>query len=177
MQIVTPTGEVAYPFVFKPQPPMAGSSATKEPQYQLVLVYAEGDPKLKKLRDAIEKVATAKFGAKAKAMLKSGQLKSPLRMGEGRADWLEGKETMTARTTDKPEIVDADGEDIIRSADFYSGCFARMDVYLYAFDKAGNKGVSAILNSAQKRGEGERKSGARPASEAYGDDDEDDDLL
>ena len=175
MQIIVPTGEVAYPFVFKPQPPMAGS-VNKDPQYQLVIVYDEDDKRLDKLKKAIEDVATAKFGAKAKKMLESGQLKSPLRKGEGRADWLEGKMTMTARSNEKPEVVDRDLDDIIRQSDFYSGCRGRMDVYLYAFDKAGNKGVSAVLNSAQKMGDGERKSGARPAADAYGnaeDDDED----
>jgi hypothetical protein len=178
MQIIVPTGEVAYPFVFKPQPPMAGST-NKDPSYQLVIVYDEDDKRLDKLKKAIEDVAVAKFGAKAKKMLESGQLKSPLRKGEGRADWLEGKLTMTARSTDKPEVVDRDLEEIIRTSDFYSGCRARMDVYLYAFDKAGNKGVSAILNSAQKMGEGERKSGARPAQDAYSnaEDDEDDSMM
>lgn len=178
MQIIVPTGEVAYPFVFKPQPPMAGST-NKDPQYQLVIVYDEDDKRLDKLKKAIEDVAVAKFGAKAKKMLESGQLKSPLRKGEGRADWLEGKLTMTARSTDKPEVVDRDLEEIIRQSDFYSGCRARMDVYLYAFDKAGNKGVSAILNSAQKMGDGERKSGARPAADAYSnaEDDEEDSML
>lgn len=124
MQIIVPTGEVAYPFVFKPQPPMAGST-NKDPTYQLVIVYDEDDKRLDKLKKAIEDVAVAKFGAKAKKMLESGQLKSPLRKGEGRADWLEGKLTMTARSTDKPEVVDRDLEEIIRQSDFYSGCRAR----------------------------------------------------
>lgn len=173
MQFLSPKGEVAYPFVFKPQAPMDGS--TKDPQYQLVIVYDEGDKRLDKLRKAIEEVATVKFGAKAKSMLASGQLKSPLRAGAGRSDWLEGKVTFTARSTERPGVVDSNLDDIITPSDFYSGCEGRMDVYLYAFDKAGNRGVSAILNNAQKTAEGERKGGGpRPASSVFADDDEDD---
>lgn len=172
MQILTPTGEAAFCFVFKPQPPMAGS-ANKEPSFQLTLLYEEGDARLEKIRKAIEEVAVAKFGAKAPAMLKAGQLKSPLRDAGGR-EWAEGKETFTARTTDRPEVVNKDLEDIINQMDFYPGCRARMDVWLYAFDKAGNRGVSAIMNSVQKMGDGERKSGRRPASDAFGGADDDD---
>jgi hypothetical protein len=172
-QILTPPGEVAYPSVFRAAPPM---QAGKEPQFQLTLVWSEDDKRLEKLKKAIQDVAIAKFGAKAPQMLKNGQLKNPLRPGSDRPDasWLENKVFLTARSTDKPDCVDKEMNDLISSTDFYSGCMARMDIYLYAFDKAGNKGVSAVLNNVQKTGDGERKSGRRSADEAFKDDDEDD---
>ena len=170
-QILTPPGEAAFAFVFRPQAPMQEG---KDPQYQLTLVWDENDKKLDKLRKAIVDVATAKFGAKAKQMLEKGQLKNPLRPGSDRgADWMEGKVFLTARSTDKPDVVDRDMNDLISSTDFYPGCVARMDIYLFAFDKAGNKGVSAILNNVQKTDEGERKGGRRSAGEAFKDDDDD----
>jgi hypothetical protein len=165
MQLVTPKGEAAYAYVYKPQKAMQEG---RDPQYSLTLLFNEGDPKLDKLRSAIIEVATAKFGQKAAVMLEKGQLKNPLRPGSDRTDEnFEDKVFITARSTDKPQIVDEDAEPIMDQADFYSGCEARMDIYLYAFEKAGNKGVAAILNSAQKLGEGIRRSGRRSAQEAF----------
>lgn len=176
MQTLTPVGEMAYPSVFRPAAPMEGNTSGV-PKYQLTLVYDEDDPELKKLERKILEVATAKFGAKAKQMLERGQLKSPLRHGDERPDteWLEGKKFLTARSEDRPDVVDFDLEDIIDQKEIYAGAEGRMDVWLYAFDKAGNKGVGAIMNSVQKTGEGERKGGRRSASEAFGGEDEDED--
>ena len=172
MQVLTPAGEFAFPSVFRPAPPMEGSQ-NREPQYQLTILWDEDDPKLKKLRTKIEEVAVAKFGAKAKQMLERGQLKNPLRDGNERnADWMEGKVFLTARSTDRPDVVDADLEDIIDSSQIYAGAIGRMDIWLYAFDKAGNKGVAAILNNVQLLKEGERKGGRRSASEAFSGGDE-----
>lgn len=174
MQVLTPAGEFAFPSIFRPAPPMEGSQ-NREPQYQLTILWDEDDPKLKKLRSKIEEVAVAKFGAKAKQMLEKGQLKNPLRDGNERnADWMEGKVFLTARSTDRPDIVDADLEDIIDSSKVYAGAIGRMDIWLYAFDKAGNKGVAAILNNVQLLEEGERKGGRRSAGEAFGGSDDDD---
>lgn len=166
MQILTPPGEAAHAFVFRPSPPMDGA-ANKDPQFQLTLLWDDGKH-LDKLRKAIEDVAVAKFGAKAKQMLEKGQLKNPLRDGdETNQEWKHGKLFLTARSTERPEVVDADMSDIIDTSKFYGGCIARMDLWLYAFDKAGNKGVAAILNNVQKVGDGERKGGRRSAAEAF----------
>lgn len=180
MQIVTPIGEAAYVNVFRPQPAMQEG---KPDQYSITLIWDEDDPKLEKLRKAIVEVAEKKWGKKAEAMLDKGQLRSPLRPGSDRetskdaADY-EGKVFLTARSTDKPQAVDQDLEEFIDQMDFYSGCQARADIYLFPYDKAGNKGVGAILNSVQKKGDGERKSGRRPAASAFADlDDEDADLM
>lgn len=176
MQILTPPGEAAHVFVFRPQEAMEKG---KDPQFQLSLLWEHGDKRLKKLEEAIEQVAAAKWGAKAKQMLEKGQLKSPLRDGDDtNQDWKHGKMFLTARSTDKPGVVNEDLDDIIDQSEFYGGCIARMDVWLYAFDKSGNRGVAAILNNVQKVDDGERKSGRRSAAEAFGRiKDEDRDML
>lgn len=174
MQIVTPAGTAAFAFVFRPQKAMQEG---KDDQYSLTLIWEKDNPKLDALKAAILEVATKKFGAKAKQMLEKGQLKNPLRDDKDGEDF-EGKLSLTARSNEKPQVVGADAEPLMDLMDFYSGCRARMDIWLYAFDKAGNKGVAAILNNVQKLGEGERKSGRRTASSAFGDlDDEDAALL
>lgn len=173
MQILTPKGEFAYVNVFRPGEPMEGSD--KDPQYQLTVIWDEDDPKLQKLEDKILEVAKAKFGAKAEQMIAKGQLKTPLRDGSERdTDFLQGKKFMTARSNDRPDCVDKDLEDIIDSKEVYPGAIGRMDVWLYAYDKAGNKGVAAILNNVQKLEEGERKGGRRSASDAFGADEDED---
>lgn len=176
MQIVTPRASTAYCNVLRPQPAMEKG---KPDQYSVTLLWDANDPKLDKLRSAIEAVAVAKFGATAKAKLANGQLKNPLRPGSDKEgtnaeDDFAGKFFMTVRSTDKPQVVDQDLEPVMDSMDVYSGCIGRADVWLYAYDTAGNKGVSAILNSFQKLDDGERKSGRRTAASAFG---EDEDLL
>lgn len=168
MQMLTPVGEMAYVNVFRPATPMEGSN--KDPQYQLTLIWPkDDDKKLKKLRQKIEEVATEKWGKKALAMLDKGQLKNPLRDGDEReADWMQDHWFLTARSSDKPGAVDADLEDIIDATEIYPGAYGRMDIYLYAYDKSGNKGVGAILNNVQKTEDGERKDGRQSAAEAFG---------
>ena len=169
-QIVTPAGTAAYAFVFRPQKAMQEG---KDDQYALTLIWKEDNPKLAKLKKAIEEVAIAKFGAKAPQMMAKGQLKNPLRPGSDKdSEEFEGGVFLTARTSEKPQVVDSDAEPIMDQMDFYSGCLARADIYLFAYEKAGNKGVSAILNSVQKLGDGERRSGRRTAADAFKDLDE-----
>ena len=81
---------------------------------------------------------------------------------------------LTARSSDKPGCVDEDLEDIIDTNEVYPGAIGRMDIWLYAYDKAGNKGIGAILNNVQKTAPGERKDGRQSASEAFGGGDDDD---
>jgi hypothetical protein len=166
MQIVTPVGDTAYVWLVKAQPPMQEG---KEPQFACTFVWPKTSTKLKKLEAAIKEVAKEKWGAKAEKMLASGQLRSPLRDGDDTDnDEYQGKYFLTARSTDKPEVVDRDAEPVMSQLDIYSGMQARGDVYLFAYDKAGNRGVGAILNSVQKTGDGERKSGRRSAADAFG---------
>jgi hypothetical protein len=180
MQIVTPKAQTAYLHVFRAQPAMQEG---KPDQFSATFIWDEEEKKLAKLKKAIIEVAEKKFGSKAKGMLEKGQLRSPLRPGSDRedgkdAELFEGKVFLTARSQDKPQVVDEDLEPIMDQFDIYSGCLGRGDIWLFPYDKAGNRGVGAILNSFQKLGEGERLSGRRPASAAFGDEeDEDDDEL
>lgn len=166
MQKLTPSGETVWPAVFKPAPPIQEG---KDPMYQNTVMWSkEDDDEWEGVRETILEVATAKFGKKAEQMLKKGQLRSPIRDGDDTdQDYLEGHFYLTARSSDRPEVVDEDVEDIINTKDFYGGCQSRMDCYFFAYDKAGNRGVGAILNSVQKTGEGERKGGRRSAGDAF----------
>ncbi len=48
---------------------------------------------------------------------------------------------------DKPGAVDAHGHDILGSQDIVSGDYGRVSLNAYAYDQAGNKGVSYGLNN------------------------------
>ena len=179
MQIVLPRGETAFVHVFKAQPAMEKG---KEDQFSATFLWDENDSKLAKLKKAIEDVAIAKFGKDAPKKLANGQLRSPIRPGSDKEgtnaeDDFAGKVFLTARSTDKPEVVDADCEPVMSQSEVYSGCIARADVWLFAYDAKGNRGVSCILNSFQKLDEGDRKSGRRPASAAFGVDEDDDEAI
>lgn len=173
-QIVIPRAETAYVHVFKAQPPMQEG---KEPQFSATFLWDEENPRLDKLRKAIVEVAEEKWGKKAADMLKKGQLKSPLREGSEKeeakdAEMYEGKVFLKASSTDRPQVVDKELEEIIDKFEVYSGCIARGDIWLFSYDKAGNKGVGAILNSFQKLDDGERRSGRRSAEDAFGEEDD-----
>lgn len=179
MQIVIPRGDTAYLHLFKPQPAMEEG---KPDQYSATFLWDEDNPKLDKLKKAIVEVAQKKWGDKAKSMLDKGQLRSPLRPGSDKedakdADMYEGKVFLKASSTDKPQVVDQDAEAVLDPMDVYSGCIGRADIWLFPYDKKGNRGVGAILNSFQKLADGERKSGRRPASDAFSNADDDDDLM
>ena len=169
MQAVTPSGTAHYVNVFRPGKPM---DETKDGQYSITLTIAPDHPKLAAFRKKVEEVATLKFGAKAKQMLEKGQLKNPIRDGNEKDDeHFQGKVFITARSNDKPQVVDMDAEPVMDQDDFYSGCLARAVVYIFAYEKAGNKGVSMILNSVQKLGDGERLAGRRSAASAFAEED------
>jgi len=169
MQTITPSGTAHYVNVFRPGKPM---DAAKEPQYSITLVINPDHPKLAALRAKVIEVATKKFGAKAQQMLEKGQLKDPIRDGNEKDDeHFKDKVFITARSNDKPQVVDTDAEPVMDPDGFYSGCLARADVYIFAYEKAGNKGVSLILNSVQKLGDGERLSGRRSAAAAFAEED------
>ena len=147
---------------------------TKEPQYQLTLLWPHSDKnKLKRLEAKIQEVAEEKWGKTAAAKLKKGQLKHPIRDGDDRdAEWMQEHYYLTARSSSRPGCVDADLVDIIDSGQVYAGAIGRMDIWLYAYDKAGNKGVGAIVNNVQVTGEGERKDGRKSAADAFGEGDD-----
>jgi hypothetical protein len=179
MNVVTPVGLANYAFLFTPQKSKKAEDKDKPPKYSLQLIWGKDNPKLAKLKQAIETVATEKFGSKAKALLASGQIKNPLKDGDLRDDDKDdsglyaGKVYLQAYNVKKPGIVDSDGETpITDNSDVYSGCQARMQVRIFAYENSGNKGVSCMLMNVQKIADGERLDGFMSASQAFADTDD-----
>lgn len=166
LKVITPEGRVAFPHVWEPHAFQAG----QEPNYSLILVFPEGVD-LTELKKACGKAAVAKFGDKAKAMMKSGQLRMPWRDGSEYAEYgdpfVAGATFVTAKTKQAPGVVDERAKPIMKQMDFYAGCMGRASVYAHAYDTMGNKGVTLLLNNVQKTGDGERMSGRQRAEDEF----------
>ena len=93
----------------------------------------------------------------------------------------EGCYYLTAKTSRKPQVVDADRDDIYDEEEVYPGCYVRATIVFFPYNNEG-KGVGCLLNNIQKLEDGERIGGsAATAAEDFDDDDEleddDDDLM
>lgn len=78
--------------------------------------------------------------------------------GEKKMDGYEpGSKYINVSAKDrKPEIIAADGQGRLTSAtQLYSGCYARLIVTAYDFNKSGNKGIKFGLAGVQKIADGE----------------------
>ncbi|TCL35623.1 uncharacterized protein DUF2815 [Anaerospora hongkongensis] len=97
---------------------------------------------------------------------------------------------VNAKSNTKPEIVKpigkgADGkmkfQEITDTTEVYSGCYARVSLNFYPFDKKGNKGVAAGLNSVVKVQDGEFLGGRSSAQDDFAnvefDDGDDEDFM
>lgn len=133
----------------------------------------EGSSSLADLKNAVLAAAVAKFGDKAKDMLKSGALRNPLRDGAQKDDkpgFGAGKVFFNASTLYPPVIVDASLQDILDvEGQLYPGCQVRAQINFYAYDAKGNRGVAAGLTAVQKYAEGTKlASGGIDTKAAFG---------
>jgi Protein of unknown function (DUF2815) len=161
LTVITPPALAVYAYVWKPRPAMTEG---REMQYSIVLIFKAGT-NLDLLKAAARKAVERKWGGKAPS-----NLKSPFRKGdEARPDdpLFKGCTFITARTTQKPGIVDRNVQPILDEMDFYSGCQCKASVYASAYDQKGNKGVTFLLNNIQKLADGTRLSGRKPAEEEF----------
>lgn len=169
------TGKVRFSYAHVFEPSSIDENSLKK--YSVSLIIPKSDTKT---IAAIEKaVANAIELGKSKLAGKGGQipsnLKLPLRDGD---DERPDDETyadsyfMNASSINKPGIVDVDLNKLMDQDEFYSGCFGRASVNLYAFDASGNKGIACGLNNLQKTEDGDRLSGGASAESDFGADDD-----
>jgi hypothetical protein len=124
---------------------------------------------LSALKKEAQAAATEKWGANIPKTLRSPfrkneELDNPV-AGIG-DDWTII--TFSASEDRKPGLVDARNQDIIDDSQVYSGAWYRAQVRVFAYDKAGNKGVSFGLQNVQKLRDDEPIGGGRtPANKAF----------
>ena len=142
-RVVTPECVISYPALFVPRAMAEG----QEPKYSLEMIFGE-EADLTELRRAASEVAKAKWGSKIPK-----NMRSPFRDGstdrEGKPEY-EDKIFISARSKSRPIVVRGPDRLLVEpedAAEVYGGCICRVNVTPFAYDRAGNCGVSFFLNS------------------------------
>ena len=158
----TPLFRASYCAVFEPK-----AFKDQEPKYSLTMLFEKSED-LKELKRAAHNAKIEKWGPKEKW---PKNLKSPFRDGD--ADKPDSPEYadkifVSARSKEAPQVVDRNPKiRLLTTEDFYSGFFARATLIAFAYDTAGNKGVSFALQNVQKWKDGPKLSGRKDASEEF----------
>ena len=112
---------LSYPALDKPRA-SSFDAAGADPKYQATFLMEPNNPAVTAIWQAIQKVATAEFGAKAQSILQNPE-KHPLRRGDDKEnvpDGYHGMMYLTAKSKNAPELRDANphvlitGEQAIR---------------------------------------------------------------
>jgi hypothetical protein len=159
-KVMTPEFRVSFPNVFQPRSAFDGQEA----KYSIVMLFSKKTDisALKKLAQA---VAREKWGDK----IPKG-MRNPFRDGDVEKEGMDGYAGcvfVTASSKTKPGLVDQSVQPIITGDDFYAGCYARATVNAFAYDRAGNVGVSFGLQNIQKLRDGEPFSGRTKAEDEF----------
>lgn len=173
-KVVTNEVRFSYAHLWEPQA-INGS----EPKYSVSLIIPKSDKQtIKAIKDAIEiakQEGIGKFNGKIPTTLKL-----PLRDGDiERPDDEVYKDSyfLNCNSKDQPQIVDRKVQPIIDRSEFYSGCYGRASISLYAYNVNGNRGIAASVNSVQKTRDGESLGGRSRAEDDFTALDDDDDFL
>jgi hypothetical protein len=135
-------------------------------KYSVTALIDPKDPMVPLLKEAIKAAALEKWGSADK--IPKG-LRNPLRDGnEKEYAGFAGHLFLGCNSDNKPGIIDAAAKPINDEDRIYSGCWARLDLNFFGYQKAGNVGVAAGLNNIQVLGDDERFSGRQAAESVFG---------
>ena len=165
---ITPEFRAAFISVFKATSMKNADGSVNKPKYSIRACFPP-TAKLDALKKEAQLAAQEKWGDKIPKTLRSPfrlneELENPI-IGIG-DDWVIM--SFSANEDRRPGIVDAKLQDIIDDSDVYSGAWYRAQVRAFAYENAGNKGVSFGLQNVQKlRDDEPLGSGRIPASKAF----------
>lgn len=170
LTFLTPPGIGSFVTLLEPKPDDKGKM-----WYSLsILISKAREKELAPLRALIETAAKGMFGPNAMQQMQGGVLRNPIRDGDQRflADSglykaYKGMLYISARTNRKPQVLDAAKNPIFSDEDVYSGCMVRAHVSVFAYNKAGNRGVGLGLNHVQVLQKLERLDGRKSAEEVF----------
>ena len=169
-KVKTPEFRLSFPALWKPK-----AFEEQEPKYSLVMLFDKKKADLSGMKKAVVAAAQEKWGAKEKW---PKNLRLPFRDGDEKEDMdgYKGHTYVSASSKQAPQIVDFKGPGIrpepLTEADqkCYAGCYARATLIAFAYDKAGNKGVSFSLQNVQVLRDGKPFSGRKNADDEFSDD-------
>lgn len=161
--IITPKCRMGFPRLFEPSA-APGSDVLK---YSVSLVIPNTSD-ITLLKQMAAKAAKDKWGDKPPAKLKSPFLKASECEGdkgkhfpEECDDWIVIRPT----SIDKPGIVGADSKNVTEPREVYAGRWCVASLRAFAYDKAGNRGVSFGLQNVQILDAAESWGGMRAKAE------------
>lgn len=177
------TGKVRLSFVHLLEP---HAYEGQEAKYSTMILIPKSDTKTINAIKAAQKAAleqgiASKFGGK-----KPTNIKTTLRDGDEEMDTEErpefaGHYFMNVSSKTKPGLLDKAKRKTESPDDIYSGVYAYVSINFFAYNTAGNKGISAGLNHVMALGEGDYLGGRASAEADFEDiepeDYEDDDLI
>jgi hypothetical protein len=165
-QVITGKVRLSFVHLFKPV-----AFEGQDPKYSVMLLIPKTDSdtlaKIRAAQKAAAELGKAKFKGKIPA-----NLKTTLRDGDEEKDTDEfpefaGMYFMSVSSKTPPGIIDRYKNPIIDSNELYSGCWARADINFYAYNTAGNMGISAGLNNIQKLADGSFLGGRSRAEDVF----------
>lgn len=160
--VITPEFRVSFPAVFEP----SGMEGQAKKYSVTMLIPKTVD--ISELKALVKAAVEAKWPDLTK---RPKGLRNPIRDGDAEKaemDGYAGHWFMTARSSNRPGLVNQNVKPILSQDEFYAGCFARASVTAYAYEKSGNKGVAFGLQNVQKLKEGEPFSGRSKAEDDFG---------
>ncbi|EAC6780062.1 TPA: DUF2815 family protein [Listeria monocytogenes] len=159
----------------------------QEEKYSTMILIPKSDEEtVAKIKDAqkaaLEQGIASKWGGK-----KPSNLKTTLRDGDAEMDTEERPEFaehyfMNVSSKTAPGILDKAKQKTVSPDDVYSGVYARVSINFFAYNTAGNKGISAGLNNVMVLGKGDYLGGRASADSDFAefeplDDDEANDFI
>lgn len=167
------TGEVRFSYVnvFTPRQPQNGQGEAK---YQITILLPKTDIATKQAIDvAIQQTlqeGIPTFGGQMPARpaipIHDGDGVRP--NGEPFGEECKGCWVFTASSKQKPEVVDANVQPIISQSEVYSGCYGRVSIRFFAYNRAGKKGIGCGLGNVQKLRDGDPLGGGTTAAQDFG---------
>lgn len=166
--LVTPEFRAAFISVFKATAMKNADGTVNKAKYSIRAAFPP-TANLAALKKEAELAAKEKWGDKIPKTLRSPfrlneELENPI-IGIG-DDWVIM--SFSANEDRRPGIVGPNLQDIIDDSEVYSGAWYRAQVRAFAYENAGNKGVSFGLQNVQKlRDDDPLGNGRIPASKAF----------
>lgn len=163
-RVVTPEATLSFPHLFQPWAPK--NSPNQEPKYSCALVFDPGAD-ITELRTAATIAAREKWGDELDGMLANGQIRLPWRTDVAKKGYAEGSTFINVRSNQAPGVVDPSLDTITDQNKMYAGCRVRASLTAFAYDTAGNVGVSFALNNVQRIKDGPRLDSRKAAAEEF----------
>ena len=166
-KITTPEALLSYEHLFQPMAP-EGSGA--ELQYSACLVFNK-ETDLSDLKKAVDDAGKAKWGEKYTSLKEPAHFFTFSHRLPERKGYQDGSVYINVRSKQKPalsaNLLVLIEPKVTDAGEVYSGCKVRVTLNVFAYDKAGNRGVSFRLNNVQKLDDGERLDGRLKAEDDF----------